>query len=125
MRSCRGTVDVLHGNAILSSFGDSRGAATPWPRVVHLLLHIRGYAVRSDTRSFNIARTQVGTGPVGTAWRVASGLLEKQRQEGLGISVVSTGCTADLLGKAGRWRDAWLCLAGRPNVVPWRETKQH
>ena len=117
-------VDVLHSNAILSSFSDSLPArvASTWLVTVQLLQWMGCVAVRSDTRSYNIARNHVvqGHGAQGGQWEIANFLLEKQKHCALDMSMVSMGCSADACAKAARWMDAMLCLTTRPNVVSWR-----
>eukprot|EP00434_Breviolum_minutum_P015766 symbB.v1.2.013890.t1/scaffold997.1/size145858/9 len=114
-------VDVLHSNAILSSFSDSLPArvVATWLVTVQLLQWMGCVAVRSDTRSFNIARSHVvqGHSTQGGRWEIASFLLEKQKHCALDMSMVSIGCSADAFAKTARWMDAMLCLTTRPNVV--------
>ena len=116
-------VDVLHSNAILSSFSDSLPArvVATWLVTVQLLQWMGCVAVRSDTRSFNIARSHVvqGHSTQGGRWEIASFLLEKQKHCALDMSMVSIGCSADAFAKTARWMDAMLCLTTRPNVATW------
>ena len=49
---------------------------------------------------------------------MASCLLDLQGLRGLEVSMVSRGCSAAALGRAGRWMETLQCLKGRPNVAP-------
>ena len=73
MRQSHVQVDVLHKNAILSSFSDVTTSVTADWRHAIAWLQI---GATSDTRSYNIARSHVAR------WTVAICLLEKQKQQG-------------------------------------------
>ncbi|CAK9117599.1 unnamed protein product, partial [Durusdinium trenchii] len=109
-------IDVLHGNAVLSSFvDDARGPAGPagaaWRWGGQLLAALVHRRVQADTRSFNILRSTC-------RWLQGLLLLELQTQRGLAGSEVSRGCTVNAYAKAACWSEALRCLASPgSNVV--------